>query len=190
MYIHVIHVITYTCIFCRTATNQVQKWVAEPSQYFWLASWLSSLNWMKGTLERNPLFLWEQYVFLQCFLLNPFDLSIESHCNIPYCFYHFWRLLFVDRAHVTWFLVSLSIYFYHFWCHLWFFVGYIDILCRFKSHPHPHIPTSQTISVEGVIFLNAIWLSIDIDNNSAAVLVDASPIFIATRLPMIGGASC
>ena len=36
-------------------------------------------------------------------------------------------------------------------------------------------------STKGVIFLNAIWLSIDIDNNSAAVLVDASPIFIVTR---------
>ena len=36
-------------------------------------------------------------------------------------------------------------------------------------------------SIKGVIFLNAIWLSIDIDNNSAAVLVDASPIFVVTR---------
>jgi len=39
---------------------------------------------------------------------------------------------------------------------------------------HPYFENA----VLGVIFLNAIWLSIDIDNNSAAVLVDASPIFI------------
>lgn len=42
------------------------------------------------------------------------------------------------------------------------------------SGRHPYFENA----VLGVIFLNAIWLSIDIDNNSAAVLVDASPIFI------------
>lgn len=46
--------------------------------------------------------------------------------------------------------------------------------CAQRVARHPYFENA----VLGVIFLNAIWLSIDIDNNSAAVLVDASPIFI------------
>eukprot|EP00435_Cladocopium_sp_Y103_P046451 s2016_g13.t1 len=46
--------------------------------------------------------------------------------------------------------------------------------CAQRVARHPYFENA----VLAVIFLNAIWLSIDIDNNSAAVLVDASPIFI------------
>ena len=86
MYIHVIHVITYTCIFCRTATHQVQKRVAEPSQYFLIGKLTLIPELDERNIGKEPTIFMRTICFPAMF---PFDLSIESHCNVPSCFYHF-----------------------------------------------------------------------------------------------------
>eukprot|EP00913_Durusdinium_trenchii_P032706 g30615.t1 len=64
-----------------------------------------------------------------------------------------------------------------------------DIFCTCTAHRwawkqvrtpaiHPLMLAPQDPSDSAVIFLNAIWMSVDTDNNPAAVLVDAPPIFI------------
>ncbi|CAK9082082.1 L type [Durusdinium trenchii] len=49
-----------------------------------------------------------------------------------------------------------------------------ELWCAQKIARHPYFENA----VLAVIFLNAIWMSVDTDNNPAAVLVDAPPIFI------------
>ena len=51
---------------------------------------------------------------------------------------------------------------------------YKDTGCAQRLARHPYFENS----VLCVIFLNAIWMSVDIDNNPAAVLVDAPTIFV------------